>query len=213
MGAALFILGRSDGAVRPALAAFLPTVKNKPVLLLDVGANLNCRAEHLVAFAKMGECYISKFLAKELPAVTLLSIGKESVKGTKVITEAENSVKKECRNYCGFIEGNEILSGIADVVVCDGFSGNVLLKAFESFHQLAASVLGEHMVSNNTLKKRMMILDPEMYGAVPFLGIKGTVLKAHGRSSSRAIANAINAAITAVINNAVWESVGPKGDW
>jgi glycerol-3-phosphate acyltransferase PlsX len=205
MGAALFILGRSEGAVRPALAAFLPTLKKKPVLLLDVGANLNCRADHLVSFAKMGEGYIGTFLDLDSPAVGLLNIGKEAVKGTRVLSEAEQELKKECRNYIGFIEGNEVLTGTADVVVCEGFCGNILLKAFESFHQLAASIVGEQMATDHTFQKKMMVLDPEMYGGVPFLGIRGTVLKAHGRSSSRAIANAVNAAITAAHRHAVRE--------
>lgn len=212
MGAALFILGRSEGAVRPALAAFLPTVNKKPVLLLDVGANLNCRADHLAAFAKMGERYISGFLGRDLPAVGLLNIGKEAVKGTRVLSEAEQVLKEECRNYIGFIEGNEVLTGSADVVVCDGFCGNILLKAFESFHQLAASVVGEQMATDQAFQKRMMVLDPEVYGAVPFLGIRGTVLKAHGRSSSRAIANAVDIAINVVNRHAIGESERLKGN-
>lgn len=212
LGAALFILGRSEGAVRPALAAFLPTVQKKPVLLLDVGANLNCRSEHLASFARMGEQYVKRFLAMESPRISLLNIGKESVKGTKIIFEAEEQVREECGNYAGFIEGNEVLSGNSDVVVCDGFCGNVLLKAFESFHQLAESVLGDSVKLYPDLKKKMIVLDPEIYGGVPFLGIQGTVFKAHGRSSSRAIANAVNAAVTAVERNAVGTIVSPKGD-
>jgi glycerol-3-phosphate acyltransferase PlsX len=212
LGAALFILGRSEGVLRPALAAFLPTVTKNPVLLLDVGANLNCRSEHLASFARMGEQYFSRFLKLESPGVSLLNIGKEAVKGTKTIFEAEERVRNECGNYTGFIEGNEVLSGNADVVVCDGFCGNVLLKAFESFHQLAKAVLGEPVESDPVLKKKMMILDPEIYGGVPFLGIQGTVFKAHGRSSSRAIAYAINAAVTAVKRNAVGTTLRPKGD-
>ena len=203
MGAALFILGRSDGALRPALAAFLPTVRKKPVLLLDVGANLNCRAEHLVAFAMMGDRYISRFLDLPQPAISLLSIGKEAAKGTRIIFEAEKILSERLPNYKGFIEGNDVLAGETDIVVCDGFCGNILLKACESFHRLAESVLGDQMSQDTSFKKRMMVLDPENYGAVPFLGIKGTVLKAHGRSTSRAMANAINAAITAVNRGAV----------
>ncbi|MBN1577318.1 MAG: phosphate acyltransferase PlsX [Chitinispirillaceae bacterium] len=206
MGAALFILGRSEGALRPALAAFLPTVKKKPVLLLDVGANLNCRAEHLVSFAIMGDRYISRFLDMPSPAITLLSIGKEAAKGTRTISDAEKILKERFRNYRGFIEGNDVLAGESDIVVCDGFCGNVLLKACESFHRLAESVLGDQMTKDAGFRKKMAILDPENYGGVPLLGIKGTVLKAHGRSSSRAIANSINAAIIAVKRHAVWES-------
>jgi len=206
LGAALFILGRSEGAVRPALAAFLPTARKKPVLLLDVGANLNCRAEHLVSFAVMGNQYMSRFLNLPSPAIALLSIGKETMKGTRIITEAGAILKEKHRHYTGFIEGNDVLAGEADVVICDGFCGNVLLKACESFHRLAASVLGEALTLDQTIRNKMGVLDPENYGAVPFLGIKGTVLKAHGGSSSRAIANAVQTAINAVNRDAVWES-------
>lgn len=206
MGAALFILGRTEGALRPALGAFLPTVGKKPVLLLDVGANLNCRAEHLVSFAMLGERYVNRFRGVPQPAVALLNIGKEAVKGTREITDAGTVLAGKCTGYTGFIEGNDVLTGDADVVVCDGFSGNVLLKACESFHRLAGSVLGEAAVLDVEYKRRMMILDPDSYGAVPFLGIDGTVLKAHGGSSSRAIANAIAAAVTAVNRHAVRES-------
>ncbi len=213
MGAALFILGRSEGALRPVLAAFLPTVKKKPVLLLDVGANLNCRADHLVSFAMLGDRYMSRFLDMPFPSITLLSVGKEAVKGTRIIADADKILKEKYRNYKGFIEGNDVLAGEAEIVVCDGFCGNVLLKACESFHQLAASILGEQMTKDLAFKNKMMVLDPENYGAVPFLGIKGTVLKAHGGSSSRAIANAINTASTAVNRKAGGESVQPKGTW
>lgn len=211
LGAALFLLGRVDGDLRPALAAFLPTVGKKPVLLLDVGANLNCRAEHLLSFALMGERYVGRFLEIPAPAIGLLNIGKEAEKGTRVISEANVLIRKACRNFIGFVEGNDVLTGVADVVVCDGFSGNILLKVCESFRHLAESVLGGLMVLDNNLKQKMMVLDAENYGAVPFLGIKGTVLKAHGRSSAHAIAKAIEAALIAVNRNAVGESVRSKG--
>lgn len=205
LGAALFILGRAEGVLRPALAAFLPTVKKRPVLLLDVGANLNCRPDQLVSFARMGERYYGRFMDLASPVVALLNIGKEAVKGTGVIAAVDGSLRQRCGNYYGFIEGNEILAGEADVVVCDGFCGNVLLKVCESFHQLAGAVLGDRMASDTVVRKKMMVLDSENYGAVPFLGIKGTVLKAHGRSSSRAIAHAVTAAITAVRRHAAGE--------
>ena len=210
MGAALFILGRSEGVARPALAAFLPTIKKKPVLLLDIGANLNCRADHLVSFARMGSHYVGRFFDKPDAEIALLNIGKERNKGTRVVNDADSVLRKEMKQYIGFTEGNGILSGEADVVVCDGFTGNVLLKACESFHILVESVLER---SRGWMKSKMAVLDPENYGAVPFLGIRGTVLKAHGGSSSRAISNAILAAITAVKRDAVWSrTVRLKGN-
>lgn len=212
LGAALFILGRSEGALRPALAAFLPTVKKKPVLMLDVGANLNCRPEHLSSFALMANSYVSRYLSLKNPEVALLSVGKEAVKGTRLISETGQLLNTLDLNYCGFIEGNDILAGKADIVVCDGFCGNVLLKAFESFHKLAKSVFGDQVQQDGTFKKNITALDPDNYGAVPFLGINGTVLKAHGGSSSRAIANAIVAAIKTVQRNAV-EAANLKGNY
>jgi glycerol-3-phosphate acyltransferase PlsX len=213
LGAALFILGRLDGAVRPALAAFLPKIhQKKPVLLLDVGANLDCRPEQLVSFGVLGSCYVNRYCEVETPAVALLNVGKEPSKGTRVIGDADVLLKKKCRNYLGFIEGNEVVSSDADVVVCDGFTGNVLLKAFESFYRLAGSMLENDQKLLTKVKSHFTVLDPESYGAVPFLGIKGTVLKAHGGSSSRAIANAVLTAITAVQRNAVWPTnARPKG--
>jgi len=202
LGAALFILGRSEGALRPALAAFLPTVRKKPVLLLDVGANLSCRADHLVSFAIMGSTYVKRFLGLAAPRVALLSIGKEAVKGTKTISEADAHLKESAIGYAGFIEGNDILAGEYDVVVCDGFCGNVLLKAFESFYKLAESIGGKSS-GNGHFRENFLVLDPEIYGAVPFLGINGTVLKAHGSSSSRAIAFALMASINAVRKSAL----------
>lgn len=212
LGAALFILGRSEGTLRPALAAFLPTVKKKPVLLLDVGANLNCRSEHLVSFATLGVEYVKRFCGISLPVIALLNVGTELVKGTRVVGEAGENLRKKFSNYIGFVEGNGILTGNADVVVCDGFVGNALLKSYESFYALAESMLDTDQKLLQKIKNHISALDPENYGAVPFLGIKGTVLKAHGGSSPRAIANAILTAITAVNKNAVWtRNVRPKG--
>ncbi len=212
LGAALFILGRCEGALRPALAAFLPTVKKKPVLLLDVGANLNCRAEHLVTFANLGIEYVRRYCGITYPVVALLNVGKEQIKGTRVVCDTDEVLKKKYSHYIGFIEGNEVLAGNADVVVCDGFVGNVLLKGYESFYALAESMLDSDQKLLQKIKNHISALDSENYGAVPFLGIKGTVLKAHGGSSPRAIANAIITSITAVIKDAVWsKNVRPKG--
>jgi len=202
MGAALFILGRKKGAPRPALAAFLPTMQKKPVLLLDVGANLKCRKEHLTAFAFMGIEYISSIYDKKFPSVALLNVGKEKIKGFASIRDADRLLRKKCPEYIGFIEGNQVLSGEADVVVCDGFSGNALLKTCESIHLLIAAVIGrEKPELLDELQRYTSVLDPENYGAVPFLGIKGIVLKAHGGSSPRAIASAVLAAERAVRRN------------
>jgi phosphate acyltransferase len=199
MAASLFILGRRKGALRPALAAFLPTMQKKPVLLLDVGANLKCRKEHLAAFAFMGIEYIGSMYDMPFPSVALLNVGKEKIKGFASIRDADRILHKRCPEYIGFIEGNQVLSGEADVVVCDGFAGNALLKTCESIHLLIAAVIRrEKPEFLGELQRYTSVLDPENYGAVPFLGIKGIVLKAHGGSSPRAIASAVLAAERAV---------------
>jgi glycerol-3-phosphate acyltransferase PlsX len=198
IGTSMFLLGRSKDVSRPALAALLPTTSLRPTLLLDVGANLDCRKEHLVSFGLMGYNYARYFFSIDNPSVALLNVGAESSKGTKTIVEAAKILAGKCRGYHGFIEGGRVLSGDADVVVCDGFMGNVLLKACESFHSLTETVLKGNQKLVETLKKKMSILNAENYGAVPLLGLKGIVLKAHGSSSSKAIAQAILAAVRAV---------------
>ena len=201
MGAAIFILGRIRGVHRPALAAFVPTTLKRASLLLDVGANLNCRVGHLVTFGIMGYSYTKEFFDMPSPRVALLNVGEEPYKGTKTIFEADKELARSCKGYIGFIEGSGVLQGEADVIVCDGFVGNVLLKAYESFHILAEKVIGRDGLSVDHIKESMEILNPENYGAVPLLGIQGTVLKAHGRSSSKAIANAVLTALTAIKKN------------
>jgi phosphate acyltransferase len=202
LGAALFVLGRRKGEARPALAALLPTMKKKPVLLLDVGANLNCRPEHLSAFAFMGLDYLTHMYDAPSPTVALLNVGKEQVKGTAVIGETEKILRKRCAAFAGFVEGNGVLSGDTDIVVCDGFAGNVLLKACESFYQLIESVVRKKPNLITELREQMAVFNSENYGAVPFLGIKGIVLKAHGSSSPRAIESAVLAAERAIRKNA-----------
>ena len=203
MGAAIFILGRHKGIKRPALAAFLPTIGKRHALLLDVGANLNCRVEHLVDFGLMGYSYVNRYLEVPQPKVALLNVGTESTKGTRTLFDAAQLLAKRCKGYAGFIEGSGVLRGEADVVVCDGFAGNVLLKTCESFHLLACSVLGDNPALTEAIKNSMDVLNPENHGAVPFLGIRGIVLKAHGSSSQRAFANAILTAITSVKKKAL----------
>ena len=198
MGAAIFILGRLRGVSRPALAAFLPTTLKRSSLLLDVGANINCRPGHLITFGMMGYNYIKSFFNLPSPRVALLNIGEEPYKGTKTIFEADKELTRSCNGYVGFIEGSGVLLGEADVIVCDGFVGNVLLKACESIHVLAKTLLGQDPMTLQQILNAMEILNPENYGAVPLLGIKGTVLKAHGCSSSKAIANAVITALTAI---------------
>jgi glycerol-3-phosphate acyltransferase PlsX len=208
MGAALFLLGRMENVARPALAAFLPTITRRPTLLLDVGANLECRMEHLVAFGHMGFEYYQRFFGVDNPRVALLNIGHEPAKGTRTIKSAGESLAASCKGYCGFVEGGDLLTGEVDVVVCDGFAGNILLKTCEKFYTLAESLLGESGKFADTVKKKMAILNPENYGGVPMLGIRGVVFKAHGSSSSLAFAHALAASVTAAYRGLI--GTGPK---
>lgn len=203
LGAAMFVLGRVPGITRPALAAFLPTTKQRPVLVLDVGANLSCRVEHLVDFGLLGFSYVKKYLGIKKPEVRLLNIGKEPNKGTPTIIDAGISLAKCCKGYKGFIEGSGVLLGEADIVVCDGFAGNVLLKSCESFHLLVRSIFATNAGLLKDVSKSMNVLKSENYGAVPFLGINGIVLKAHGSSGEVAIANAIVATCETVKKKAL----------
>jgi glycerol-3-phosphate acyltransferase PlsX len=196
LAASVFVLGLQKGVSRPALAAYLPTAGGKPSLILDVGANLECRAEHLVSFGLLGSACVARTVDIDTPRVTLLNIGKEATKGTTAIRDAAAELARRCPGYAGFVEGSEVLSGAADVVVCDGFAGNVLLKTCESLHSLVASVFRGNPSMLVAVRKRMTALNAENYGAAPLLGVNGTILKAHGYSSAAAIANAIGTAVT-----------------
>jgi len=199
MAAAIFILGRRDGVTRPALAAVLPTIRGRPALLLDVGANLNCKAEHLVSFGLSGSRYFRSIAGDgAVPRVGLLNVGKERDRGTTTVSKAFDGLQKACPGFTGFIEGSDVLAGAADVVVCDGFAGNILLKACESFLSLTESILKSMPDILETIRETMSILKSDNYGAAPLVGINGTVLKAHGNSSARAIASAIMAACVSV---------------
>jgi phosphate acyltransferase len=196
IGSALFILGCAEGVARPALAAFIPTPK-KPVLIMDVGANIDCRAELLAGFAKLGCDYVGRVRGNKAPNAALLNVGSEPHKGPPAVRAAAELLDG-FENYIGFIEGNKVFSGEADVVVCDGFVGNALLKACESFYALTAEFLADSKETYEKLSQKISALNPESYGAVPFLGIKGTVLKAHGGSSVTSIKNAVLTAVRAV---------------
>jgi glycerol-3-phosphate acyltransferase PlsX len=198
MGTSIFLLGRRQGVTRPALAAFLPTTASRTTLLLDVGANLECKVDHLVTFGLIGYDYVKQQFSVERPSVALLNIGKEATKGTRIIIEAARILNKKCEGFCGFIEGSRVLSGDVDIIVCDGFTGNILLKACESFHILTESVLKGDKRLIQKLMKKMRILNAENYGAVQLVGLQGVVFKAHGSSSSKAITQAILASAKAV---------------
>ena len=201
----VLVVGRIEGIDRPALGVPIPSA-DKVSFTLDVGATVRCKPENLLQFALMGSVYSRKILGVENPVVKLLSNGSEDIKGDDTVLAARELIEKQnTMNFCGYIEGNELLFGKADVVVCDGFNGNIALKLGEGLIQCLKSMLGEEVRKSLMAKAGILLLAPtvkkllarfnyEKYGGTPLLGVKGAVLKAHGRSKSPAIVSAISAA-------------------
>lgn len=207
MAAATLVMGRVKGVSRPAIATVLPTV-GSPVVLLDVGANAECKPEHLLQFALMGSAYAQTVLGVTEPRVGLLNIGEEPGKGSQLTIDAYRSISAALPGFAGNVEGREILDGRHDVIVTDGFTGNVALKLLEGtsrvllgqikdvmtatpLRKAAASVLAPGLRS---LKKR---LDPDTYGGAPLLGVKGICIIGHGSSGASAVTSAIGVATMA----------------
>ena len=205
MAFALRVLGRLKGIQRPAIAAIFPSLRG-PVLVLDVGANTDPRPRHLVEFAVMGEIFARYILNKPDPRVAFLSIGEEDVKGNERVKEARPMLERiEHLQFIGNIEGNHILQGRADVVVTDGFTGNVLLKFGESVVSVLKEKLKNRIRRNPLALTGALLLKPaleglkkemdyEEYGGAPLLGVQGVVIIAHGRSGGGAMANAVRVA-------------------
>ena len=174
--------------------------------MLDVGATVRCKPENLLQFALMGSVYSRKILGVDSPRVKILSNGSEDIKGDDTVLAARELIEKQnAVNFGGYIEGNEVFFGKADVIVCDGFNGNIALKLGEGLIQGLKSMLGEEISKSVMAKAGILLLAPtvkkllarfnyEKYGGTPLLGVKGAVLKAHGRSKSPAIVSAISAA-------------------
>jgi len=208
MVTALFRLGRIRGVKRPALCALFP-VRDGRAVVLDIGANADCRPEYLVQFAIMGSVYAEKVLGRPTPRVALLSNGEEPGKGNELVREAYPLLQATSLNFIGNVEPKEVYGGVADVVVTDGFAGNVFLKASEAVASFLVDLIrGEIRRSLPTLaggwlarpafRRVGRLLDPAEYGAIPLLGIDGMVWIGHGRSDSRALLNAVRAARQAV---------------
>ena len=213
MASAIFTLGIIKGVQRPAIATELPLPTGK-VLLLDAGANVDCTSHFLMQFAEMGSLYAEHVFHIHHPRVGLLNIGEEKLKGNRLARESYPLLKQSPINFIGNVESKEILSGAADVVVCDGFIGNLILKFAESlgeavfnllkseFERALTAKLGWFFLSSsfNKFKKTVTYDD---YGAAPFLGIQGIVYKAHGRAHATAIKSAIRETAEAVKENLV----------
>ena len=201
-------LGKLEGVERPAIATVIPSVDNEFVLL-DSGANVECRPIHLAHFAVMGSVYSRVVLGHQNPRVGLLSNGTEDNKGTSVTQSAFKLVNQLGLNFVGNVEGHDLFRNKVDVVVCDGFVGNIVLKTVESFAKGLVGLLKKELTSNpvrmlgaalangalRNLKRRM---DPDAYGGASILGLNGNVLKAHGSAKERAIMNAIRVSTEAV---------------
>lgn len=205
MATAKMVLGALPGVDRPALAVVVPTSAGSPCILLDVGANVDCKPQNLEQFAVMGEMYARSVLKISRPRVGLLSIGEEEGKGNELTAETLPLLKNLPINFIGNVEGRDIYNGHADVVVCDGFVGNVALKTSEGLTKLVRDMLKASLNTTvtaqvgallsrkafNAFKKR---LDPSEYGGAPLLGVRGVCIIGHGSSNERAIYNGIRVA-------------------
>jgi len=204
MATARYVLKMLPGIDRPAIASIMPTVKGQ-VCMLDLGANVDCNAEHLLQFALMGSTLVSAIEHKDNPSVGLLNIGSEDIKGNEVVKQAAELLQQSDLNFYGNVEGDDIFKGITDVVVCDGFVGNVSLKTTEGLIQMLSSFLREEFGRNvyskfaalvalpviNAFKKRV---DHRRYNGASLLGLKGIVVKSHGSADSFAFLCAIERA-------------------
>ena len=212
MAAGLFIVGRIDQVDRPALAPTLPTVDGKGFVMLDLGANADAKPEHLLQFAVMGSIYAEKVRGIEKPRVGLLNIGTEDIKGNE-LTKATFALLKDAPiNFIGNVESRDLLAGVADVVVTDGFTGNVVLKSIEGTASSMFTLLKEAfntstktkvsaLLVKNELRALKKKLDYSEYGGAGLFGLKAPVIKAHGSSNGHAIFHAIRQARIMVEHN------------
>jgi glycerol-3-phosphate acyltransferase PlsX len=211
MATARYVLKMLPGIDRPAIASSLPSQKGT-TYMLDLGANTDCTAEHLLQFAVMGAMLVSSVTGSPNPSVGLLNIGSEDIKGNEIVKEASELLRRSHLNFYGNVEGNDIFKGTTDVVVCDGFVGNVALKTAEGIAQLMGRFLTQEFKRNwitkvmafvsllvlNRFKKR---LDPRRYNGASFLGLRGIVIKSHGSADSYSFFFAIQRAIEESKNN------------
>jgi glycerol-3-phosphate acyltransferase PlsX len=208
MASALFRLGRIRGVKRPALSGLFP-VRGGYCVVLDIGANAECKPEFLLQFAIMGSIYANKVLGKISPRVAILSNGEEPGKGNKLVKDTYPLIQASGLNFIGNVEGKELFGGEADVVVTDGFTGNILLKSSEATAKMLIDMLRSSLTSSARTKAGAFLakpafdgikkmLDPGEVGAAPLLGVNGLVFIGHGRSDSHALYNAIRVAKQAV---------------
>lgn len=211
MAAAVMMLGRLKTISRPGIASILPTLKG-PVVVMDVGANVDCRPQHLFQFGIMASAFSQVLFGFDRPRIGLLSIGEEGGKGNSLVKKSHELFKQSSLNFIGNVEGRDLFQGMVDVIVCDGFVGNVCLKLSEGLAEAVVTMLREEISKSlsakigyllardafGNIKKR---IDYAEYGGAPLLGLNGTGIVCHGRSNSLAIKNAIRVASELVRNN------------
>jgi glycerol-3-phosphate acyltransferase PlsX len=205
MATARFVLKTLPGIDRPAIAGVFPSQKGK-TYILDLGANADCTPEQLLQFAVMGSMLVSCVEHKERPTVGLLNIGSEDIKGNEVVKQTGELLRNSHLNFFGNVEGNDIFKGTTDIVVCDGFVGNITLKASEGLAQMMGRFLMQEfkrnwltqlmgLVAMPVLKAFKNRMDPRNYNGASFLGLRGIVVKSHGGADSVAFLNAIHTAV------------------
>jgi glycerol-3-phosphate acyltransferase PlsX len=193
--------GMLSGVDRPALAATIPT-RGQPAILLDVGASVECRPPHLLQFAIMGSMYARIGFAIDAPRIGLLSIGEEETKGNELTRDAHRLLKAAPLNFIGNVEARDVYGGVADVIVCDGFTGNIALKVSEGLVEVIESLLRDELSSTITTRVGSLLtsramrhfrkrVDYSEYGGAPLLGPAGIAIVGHGRSSAKAVRNAV----------------------
>lgn len=220
MAGSALLLGLHAGVERPAIATLFPTA-GKPVLVLDAGANIDCSPRELRGFAHLGAVYARDVLKRDAPVVGLLSIGEEPEKGNAAVKEANRLLSREpaAFRFVGNVEGRHILNGELDVVVCDGFVGNVVLKFYESVANLFTGLLTREMskrvLQSEEMQRVFTTLDYSTVGGAPLLGVRGVSIICHGRSSPRAIKNAIHVALQSIeshLNQHIGQELGGGGN-
>ncbi len=214
MAGGVFITKRIEGIERPALAPILPTLEGTGVLVLDVGANMDAKPEHLLQYAMMGHIYSQNVMGIQRPRIGLLNVGTEELKGNELTKEAYALFESQAFHFVGNVEARDIPFGVCDVVVCDGFSGNILLKSMEGIASALFQVMKEEFSRSLVSKVGATLLKPSLrgikkkmdyteYGGAPLLGLQGACIKAHGSSNAHAIKNAIFQAVRFVEKDVV----------
>lgn len=214
LAGSLFILGRIEGIDRPALASVYPVMGGTPALLLDAGANAECKPGNLLDFAKMGSIYAERVMGKDDPRVGLVNIGAEDGKGNSLTKAAFNLIGKSDLNFVGNVEARYLTDGVCDVIVCDGFTGNVVLKLTEGVAMSLFGLIKDKLTSSTFAKIGAAVLrgkfkelkdefDYTEYGGAPVLGVKKPAIKMHGSSNANAVKNAIKYGITYAENKVV----------